>query len=444
MRSRLVAGKPVLYVAAHNITERKQAEEQIKASLREKETLLQEIHHRVKNNLAIISSLLELQSDAIWDEPARAAFQESQNRVRAMARIHEHLYRSQDLARVDMAEYVEGVVDYLSQSYGVYTIALQIDVSDVALDIDTAIPCGLIINELVSNALKHAFPPDWQRPESGQNQVRVALRLDDGQCKLTVSDNGAGLPADLNIKGQESLGLRLVNILSRQLKGVLEMNREGGTTFCLTFAIPEERSYNKEHLTKIFDPYFSTKAKGPDKGTGIGLTICHSIIGRHSGYITVDSELGVGTTFYIYLPASESEVTEDMREEKPVSFGIGRILLMDDEQMIRNVAGEILKHLGYDVAFAEDGAAAIEVYREAKESGKPFDAVILDLTIRGGMGGKEVYEQLHLLDPEVKAIVSSGYSNDPVITNFKQYGFVGAIAKPYNMKEVSEMLRRVV
>ena len=117
---------------------------------------------------------------------------------------------------------------------------------------------------------------------------------------------------------------------------------------------------------------------------------------------------------------------------------------MDDEQIIRDVAGEILKHLGYDVAFAEDGAAAIEVYREAKESGKPFDAVILDLTIRGGMGGKEACEQLHLLDPEVKAIVSSGYSNDPVMTNFKQYEFVGAIAKPYNMKEISEILRRVV
>ncbi len=222
-------------VSVTDISERKRAEEQIKASLREKEALLQEIHHRVKNNLAIISSLLELQSNTIRDKPARAAFQESQHRIRAMARIHEHLYRSQDLARVDMAQYIRGVVNYLSQSYRAYAITLRVDVSDVTLGIDQAIPCGLIINELVSNALKHAFPPGQERPENRPHQVRVALRLADGQYKLVVSDNGAGLPANLKIEDQKSLGLRLVNILSRQLKGALKVDREGGTTFSLTF-----------------------------------------------------------------------------------------------------------------------------------------------------------------------------------------------------------------
>ncbi|MCP4599794.1 MAG: PAS domain S-box protein, partial [Proteobacteria bacterium] len=148
-----------------DVTERVRAEEQIKVSLREKVVLLKEIHHRVKNNLAIVSSLLSLQADAIPDEPIRAAFQESQNRIQAMARIHEHLYRSPDLAWVDMAEYTRGVANHLVWSYGTRAITLQTDVSDVELDIDRAIPCGLIINELVSNALKHAFPPGWQRPE---------------------------------------------------------------------------------------------------------------------------------------------------------------------------------------------------------------------------------------------------------------------------------------
>ncbi|MEE8389714.1 MAG: histidine kinase dimerization/phosphoacceptor domain -containing protein [Anaerolineae bacterium] len=227
------------------ITERKQVEEQIKDSLREKEVLLQEIHHRVKNNLAIVSSLLSFQAEITPDEQARAAFQESQNRIHAMARIHEHLYRSPDLARIDMAQYVRGVTNHLIRSYGAHAIAFQTDVSDVELDIDRATPCGLIINELVSNALKHAFPPGWQGPESGP-KVRVALRLDDGQCELTVSDNGVGLPADLQVEsaGHESLGLRLVNLLNRQLKGNLQVDREGGSTFCLTFAIPEKRKHS--------------------------------------------------------------------------------------------------------------------------------------------------------------------------------------------------------
>ncbi|MCP4535768.1 MAG: hypothetical protein GY832_01315 [Chloroflexi bacterium] len=221
------------------IAERVQAEEHITASLREKEVLLKEIHHRVKNNLSIVSSLLEFQSETVQNGQFRAAFQESQNRIHSMARIHEHLYRSHDLARVDMAEYIQGLIDYLNQSYGTYTVALQIDILDIVLDIDRAIPCGLIINELVSNALKHAFPPNWE----GTEKVRVALHLDDGQCHLIVSDNGAGLPVDFELENAShvSLGLRLVNLLTRQIKGTLQANREGGTTFRLAFPIPKRK-----------------------------------------------------------------------------------------------------------------------------------------------------------------------------------------------------------
>ena len=204
--------------------------------MREKEVLLQEIHHRVKNNLAIVSSLLEWQSEMIEDERARAAFQDSQSRVRAMARIHEHLYLSKDLARVDMAEYIEGLVDYLRQSYGTYAIILKIEAADVALAIDTALPCGLIINELVANAMKHAFP-------AGQpGEIHIGLRSDGGQVELTVGDNGVGLPADVDLEDPKSLGLTLVNLLAQQLGGALEVDRDEGATFRLTFAAPEGRS----------------------------------------------------------------------------------------------------------------------------------------------------------------------------------------------------------
>ena len=196
----------------------------------------------------------------------------------------------------------------------------------------------------------------------------------------------------------------------------------------------------KEHLPKIFDPYFTTK----QKGSGLGLAIAYSIVKRHDGYISVESELGVGTTFYIYLPASEKEILEKEAAEERPFFGKGKILVMDDEEAVREVAGNMLKFLGYKVEFARDGIEAIELYKKAKESGKPFDAVILDLTVPGGMGGKEAFGKLLEIDPEVKAIVSSGYSNDPIMADYKEYGFRGVVAKPYKLRELSEELHRVI
>jgi PAS domain S-box-containing protein len=197
---------------------------------------------------------------------------------------------------------------------------------------------------------------------------------------------------------------------------------------------------SKEHLPKIFDPYFTTK----QKGSGLGLATTYSIIKRHDGYITVESELGKGTSFYIYLPASEKEVPKRKAEEEEILPGKGKVLLMDDEEAVRKVAGKMLKSLGYEVEFAEEGGQAIELYKEARESGKPFDLVILDLTVPGGMGGKETIKKLLEIDPKVKAIVSSGYSNDPIMADFKKYGFRGVIAKPYKVRELSEELHRVM
>jgi PAS domain S-box-containing protein len=223
-----------------DITERKRAEERIKASLREKEVLLKEIHHRVKNNLQAISSLLYLQSRNVKDQETFEMFQDSENRVRSMALVHERLYQSQDLAGVDFAEYLGNLANHLFHSYGVNTnlIQLRIYAGDVFLGVDTAIPCGLILNELVSNSLKHAFP------DGRGGEIRIELLADDeGQFTLMISDNGVGFPEDLDFRDTASLGLQLVNTLVEQLEGTIELDRSGGAAFKITFAEPksEER-----------------------------------------------------------------------------------------------------------------------------------------------------------------------------------------------------------
>ncbi len=196
----------------------------------------------------------------------------------------------------------------------------------------------------------------------------------------------------------------------------------------------------KENLTKIFDPYFTTK----EGGSGLGLAITYSIINKHDGYIMVESEEGVGTTFYLYLPASEKQILVKQEALKGPITGEGKILVMDDEEIIREVVGEILAHLGYQVELARNGEEAIVLYKKAKDMGRTFNAVIMDLTIRGGMGGKETIRKLLEIDPKVKALVSSGYSQDPVMVDFTKYGFSGVVYKPYNIEELSETLRKVI
>ncbi|GAI89221.1 unnamed protein product, partial [marine sediment metagenome] len=200
-------------VMHEDITERKRAGDQIKASLKEKEVLLREIHHRVKNNLQIISSLLNLQSRYIKDKQVLHVFQESQDRIKSMVLIHKKLYQSKDLARIDFAEYVRSLIADLFRSYkadyGLITLKTNID--NVFLGIDTAIPCGLIINELISNSLKYAFP------EGGQGEIRIELHPEkEGKFTLIVSDSGVGFPKDLDFRNTESLGLQLACTLVDQ------------------------------------------------------------------------------------------------------------------------------------------------------------------------------------------------------------------------------------
>jgi PAS domain S-box-containing protein len=193
-----------------------------------------------------------------------------------------------------------------------------------------------------------------------------------------------------------------------------------------------------KHFSKIFDPYFTTK----QMGSGLGLSTSYSIIKNHDGHITVESKLGSGTTFHIYLPASENSVP--IKEEIRVIKGHGRILVMDDDEMLREVVGKMLKTFGYDPEFARDGAEAIKMYDKSNEAEKPYDAVILDLTVPGGMGGKEAIQKLLVIDPEAKIIVSSGYSDDRILSNFQEYGLKGVIPKPFELGALSKVLHEVL
>jgi PAS domain S-box-containing protein len=216
-----------------DLTKLKRAEEQIKTSLQEKELLLQEIHHRVKNNMQVISSLLNLQSRRITDEEALAMFIDTQSRVKSMALVHEKLYQSKDIAHINFADYIRSLTTNLFQSYREKQtgIKLTTDVGAVLLDIPTAIPCGLVINELTANALKHAFP------NGKKGDIHIALHLVEGdELELIVSDNGIGFPEALDFRNPETLGLQLVNSLVEvQLNGTIELDKNGGTTFKITF-----------------------------------------------------------------------------------------------------------------------------------------------------------------------------------------------------------------
>jgi len=220
-------------VILRDVTERVQSEERIRASLREKEALLKEIHHRVKNNLQVVSSLLGLQSRVVSDLEMRKMFQESQDRIHSMALLHESLYQSHNLSQVNFPEYIRQLAAHLFHSYGVGAdrIHLRTDLDSLLLNLDAAVPCGLIINELVSNSLKYAFP------DGRTGEIRIELRgHSDGKTQLLVADDGVGLKADIDWVNTRSLGLRLVRTLAQQLGAEIEVKSNVGMEVRLAFA----------------------------------------------------------------------------------------------------------------------------------------------------------------------------------------------------------------
>lgn len=217
--------------------ERKHAEEKLKKALKEKELLIKEIHHRVKNNLMMISGLLNLQSQYIHDQDDLQLFRESQFRANSMALIHERLYKSEDLKSIDFDIYIRKLVVDLFRTYVVNSdlLKLNIDVDDIMLDIDSAIPLGLIVNELLSNSLKHAFP------DGREGEIHISFHFKDNRFFLVISDNGIGFPEDLDYRNTSTLGLRIVNLLTDQIGGEIELNRDGGTEFRISF---QEEKYD--------------------------------------------------------------------------------------------------------------------------------------------------------------------------------------------------------
>ncbi len=195
-----------------------------------------------------------------------------------------------------------------------------------------------------------------------------------------------------------------------------------------------------DFFDKIFDPYFTTK----QKGSGLGLTSSYTIVKKHDGHISVESIVGKGTTFHVYLPAPDKVSVVTERKAETLHLGRGRVLVMDDEKTVRNVLGEMLKYLGYEVEFAGDGNEALELYKKAKKFSKSFDVVIMDITIPGGMGGKDTIKKLLEMDPKARAIVSSGYSTDPIMADFRSYGFASLVTKPYLIEELSSVLQEAI
>lgn len=193
-------------------------------------------------------------------------------------------------------------------------------------------------------------------------------------------------------------------------------------------------------LPRIFDPYFTTK----QKGSGLGLAMVYSIVKKHEGHVTVESQVKQGTEVRVYLPASWNRVSAPKRVDVRPQAGRGRVLLMDDEELVVTTVRDMLEYLGYECVIARDGEEAIRIYTTAIETGNPFDVVIMDLTVPGKMGGKTAVKRLLEIDPNMKAVVSSGYSNDPVMARFEQFGFRGVVTKPYRIEQLSEVLGRVL
>jgi len=200
----------------------------------------------------------------------------------------------------------------------------------------------------------------------------------------------------------------------------------------------------QEVLPKIFDPYFSTKHRGPQKGMGLGLTICHAVVQKHGGAIDVESLAGAGTTFQVYLPATQKLSGADIAPAPAGMAMAGQVLVMDDDAVVRKVVGLALQRMGHEVELTADGESAVESYLKAKNLGRPFDVVILDLMVPAGMGGKETIQALLLIDPSVKAVLMSGYGEDPVVLEHERYGFKGALPKPFDHEKLQEILCRVM
>jgi PAS domain S-box-containing protein len=291
------------------------------------------------------------------------------------------------------------------------------------------------ISELVKETATFTLRGSNVRPELSLPEDLWVVEVDEGQMSQVIQN--IVINADQAMPAGGTLNISARNTAIQRL-GALPLPKGNYVQIDIK---DEGIGMSKQQLARLFEPYYTTK----QTGSGLGLATAYSIIRNHSGYITAESTQNVGTTFHIYLPASSkpTPVKKKSAREKPI-HGKGRILVMDDEEIIREMLNKMLPLAGYDVELASDGVEAIKQYTKARESGQPFDAVILDLTVPGGMGGKETVKKLLEIDPKVKAIVSSGYATDPIMSEYKEYGFSAVVAKPYDVGQMEETLHDVL
>ncbi len=260
------------------------------------------------------------------------------------------------------------------------------------------------------------------------------VEVDPGQLSQVV--NNLVINADQAMPEGGIISVSTENILLAQDNPMLIVP---GRYVRITFA-DQGHGVKAEDLPRIFDPFYTTK----QDGSGLGLATAFSVIKNHGGHITVEPGSGAGAKFFVYLPATEALIEETPAQNDTVYKGEGKVLIMDDEDAVRSLVQEMLAHLGYSAVSAANGEEAVDLYQAAMKENKPFDAVILDLTVAGGMGGSEASRILLTINPAAKILVSSGYANDPVMANYEKYGFCGIVPKPYKIHEMSKKLREIL
>ncbi len=394
-----------------DITQQRQLEEQLRQSQKMETIRIMSggIAHDFNNILGIMLSNITLAKDDI-DKPEDA--------LKFMGNAEKALFVARDL------------VDYF----------LNISGSSVVHS-ETTAPCELIKNTTTVVFKGYPITPEYSFSEDMWDMKIAPEQLK--QIIVNVVNNSCEAMTDG--------GVLKINTEPITYKDEDESNKiplSDGRYFKLCFS-DNGCGISKNDLPKIFDPYYSTKTRGVQKGMGLGLSVAYSILSKLNGYIRVESEESVGTDVFIYIPiAQKSAISEEPKKEAKaagveVSVGVKRILFMDDEKSLQSSTKMLLERVGYEVEVASNGEEAIQKYVQAQDSSKPFDAVILDLTIVGGMGGAETIKKLIEIDPKVNGIVSSGYSSDPVISNYGSYGFKGSLAKPTTRADLVEALENL-
>ena len=439
---RYESGSPLVLGHAIDVTERIRAER----ALKEAQTALQKAHDELAANVAERTAELQHATERLMAE------------MEQRKQVEEELFRGRKLESLGV------LAGGIAHDFNNFLTIISGNIALARMDLKPADP-GSEVLEQAAVACKRATSLASQlltfgkggapvrRPVPVAGVVRDAVDLARAGAQVTIDLAIADDLWSAEIDS-EQISQALHNILlnARQAMpqgGIIRVRAENvvfdgdslplrSGRFVLLSVRDRGRGIPADVLPRIFDPYFTTK----QSGSGLGLATVHAIIAKHEGHITVQSTLGAGSTFSVYLPACEAAQPVESTVGNQLHTGSGRILVMDDEEALRILLAQILKLLGYDVECARDGAEAIEIYQRARATGHAFDAVLVDLTIPGGMGGKEVAARLREVDDSVILIVSSGYSRTPVLSEFRSYGFDDVIPKPWTPLQLSEVLRR--